>query len=99
MFAFAMIKEIVVLKEEHLYSIHWEEDDFHTLDKMSDSLSDATKLTDYFGQKDLSYFRISVQDAVIKTIQENQELLFELNEIAEYSFCGKTPDLDTVFEP
>lgn len=101
MFTFAAPNDIKEIVAGCLFAVRWSVDSEHELDEMAELLSDAEYLYEYFERHEerLSYFHVSVDEAVIKTAREADQLIQELNELANNSSNFEKPDLDGLFEP
>jgi hypothetical protein len=99
MFIIVKIFEIKEIITGALYAVHWTAEADHSLDKMAEQYQDAEFLHAYFEQNKerLDFFRTDVQNAVIKTMNEANELIQQLFELAKNSAQFTQPDLDSLF--
>lgn len=101
MFTFAAPNDIKEIVAGCLFAVRWSVESEHELDQMAELLSDAEYLYEYFEryEKRLSYFHVSIDEAVRKTMREANQLIQELYDLSNHSRDFEKPDLDELFEP
>lgn len=101
MFTFDENIELVEELNKALFVFKWGRKHYHCLDKMSKKLSDSRHLLRYFSKNEnrLKYYRISKENAIIKTMKEVVSLRKEIYDCVENGKNGENPNLDDLFEP
>ncbi|MCL4484683.1 MAG: hypothetical protein M1445_19070 [Bacteroidetes bacterium] len=87
--------EIVPIFDAHLYSFKYPEEEFDELERLFDEWNDFELLRKFFEEnsKDLKYYQLEVDDAIIETRKEAAGLRKKLIDLSSQ----KIPDLDSIF--
>jgi len=87
--------KIVSIFDAHLYSIKYAGEEFDELERLFDEWNDIDKLRDFFEEnnKDLKYYQLQVDEAIIQTRKEAGILRRKFIELCN----SQNPDLDSMF--
>jgi len=87
--------KIVPIFDAHLYSFKYPGEEFDELERLLDEWNDIEILRKFFEEnsKDLKYFRIGVDDAIIQTRKEGNALRKKLINLSKLV----NPDVDSMF--
>ena len=99
-----VIIDIFAVVEEALYSVQFEDEEFHEMERIFDLWNDPQYLTQFFEEniEDLQngfFGKITVDEAVKKTFKEAQQLEDKLFDYAESGKTANSETLSDLFQP